>query len=111
MRYNPSQSHADQQHRSGDKDAPSPRMRSEPGSRRRDNSRGRPVYRREEAVAASGHSSYKSGVLCRVTERVPQPADCCIQAVIKIDEGIRRPKLLLQFLSSDYLARVLEEQS
>src|SRR5207237_10568027 len=86
-------------------------MRSEPGSRRCDNSRGRPVYRREEAVAASGHSFYKSGVLCRVTERVPQPADCCIQAVIDIDEGICRPELLLQFFAGHYLAGIPGERS
>ena len=43
----------------------------------------------------------KRGVLRRVVQRVPQPLDGRVQAMLEIDERVARPQLGLQLLAGD----------
>lgn len=45
----------------------------------------------------------------RIAHRYPQPLHRAVQAVLEIDEGVRSPQALAQFLAGDHLARFFEE--
>jgi hypothetical protein len=55
----------------------------------------------DEAIPSSSECFNENGRFRRFAQYVAQPFYGCIQTVIKIDKGIRRPKLATQFLSRD----------
>jgi hypothetical protein len=67
------------------------------------------AYRSNESVSATGHRLDKARPVGRIAQCIPQPTDRSIEAVVKIDKGIRRPQFAPQLLASDYFARVLQQ--
>ena len=67
------------------------------------------MNRCQKSIAAPGHSFDKRWIFCRVAQSIAQPADRGVQAVIKIDKGVRRPKLLLQFIADNDLTRSFDQ--
>jgi hypothetical protein len=67
------------------------------------------VYGHQEAIASPRHRFHESGVLCRVSECIPQPAYRRIQTVVKINECVLRPERFLQLFTSYDLTRMLKK--
>src|SRR4051812_39188080 len=57
-----------------------------------------------EAVAAARECLDVTRIARRIAERVTQFVDGCVQAVIEVNEGVRRPKLEAQLFTSDEFA-------
>ena len=62
-----------------------------------------------ESVASPRNRLYKSGILGGVAEGLANFVHSGIQAVIVIDEGIRRPKPLAQFFPAHQFAGTIEQ--
>ena len=82
-----------------------------------DNGPGRPSRRRRncfdsgnEAIAAARKCLHVARLLVRITKSATQRLDSGVHAVLKIDEGISRPKALLQLLAGEQLARLFKQQ-
>jgi hypothetical protein len=67
--------------------------------------------RRNETIAATRHSLDKARVIGVVAHSVAQLLDSYIQATVKLDKSILRPKLFPQFLSGNDLPRPLQQQN
>src|ERR1700720_1579310 len=63
-----------------------------------------------EAIPSSSECLDKDGGLGRRAQRVPQPFDGCIQAMIEVDECVCRPELASQFLSGDHFSRPFKQR-
>src|ERR1700681_4269484 len=64
---------------------------------------------RNEAVTASRQCLDEAGFVGRIAERFPQAHHGVVQAVIEIHKGIARPQTLAKFITSNYLAGLLEK--
>ena len=64
----------------------------------------------DESVAAAGQSLDEPRHIGRVPERIAQPANCGIQAVLEIDERVFAPKSLSQILARDQVAGMLQQR-
>src|ERR1700681_2981058 len=64
----------------------------------------------EKAVAATSNRFHKAGVLGRVAQCLPNFADGLVEPMVEIYESVRGPKLSLQLLASNKLARMREKQ-
>jgi len=64
---------------------------------------------RDESVAATRQGFDKTGGLRSVAEGFPQPFDCVINAVVKIDEGIGRPYPLPNLFAGHYLPWLFQQ--
>ena len=62
-----------------------------------------------KAVAAAAKGLDEARILRRITQRLADLVDGFVEPVVEVDEGIRRPKRLLEFLSCDHVAHVLEQ--
>jgi hypothetical protein len=67
------------------------------------------VDRGEEAVAPASHGGYEPGILGGVAQRIPEPADGGVEAMVEVDEGVCRPEPFAHLLASDYLAGTIEQ--
>ena len=67
-------------------------------------------HRSDESVAASGQGLNEPRHIGRVPERVTQPANRGIQAVLEIDECLRRPQSLPQLLAGHEVAGTIEKR-
>jgi hypothetical protein len=63
----------------------------------------------EEAVSATRNGFHIAGTLGGVAEGLADFANCFIESVVEIDEGVRRPKFFLKLLASYDLAGMLEQ--
>jgi len=61
-----------------------------------------------KTVASPRNGFDISGAICRVPEHVPDFFDGCVQAVVEIDERVRRPKRLFQIFAGDDLPAPLQ---
>jgi hypothetical protein len=68
-----------------------------------------PVDWRDKSVTAASHRLYESGIFGRIAKSVAESANRGVQTVVKINEGVGRPELLLQFVTSNDLARPFDE--
>ena len=68
------------------------------------------LYGRDEAISTAGQRLYIARTGGGVSQCLADFVDRGVQAVVEIDECIRRPKLLLQLFSRDYFARALQQQ-
>jgi hypothetical protein len=68
------------------------------------------VHRSNEAITAAGERLNKDRSVCRFAQRIAQPLDRGIQAMIEVNEGVRRPEFIAQFLSSNELSRPFQER-
>jgi hypothetical protein len=66
-------------------------------------------HRSDESVAASGQGLHEPRHIGRVPERVAQPANRGIQAVLEIDERLGRPESLPQLVARHELAGTIEK--
>jgi hypothetical protein len=60
-----------------------------------------PARPSNEAIPSSSECLDNNGRVRRFAQRIAQPLDGCIQAMIEVDEGVRGPELASQFLSGD----------
>ena len=67
-------------------------------------------HRADEPVTLSGKGFDKTRVFRRIAQRLSQPADCLIQALIEIHKGASRPELLDQLFTGDELAGRFEKR-
>ena len=72
--------------------------------------RGRGRHRSDEPVTTPREGLDVTGGLGRVAQRLPQLPHRRVEAVVEVDERVRRPELLPQLLSGHHLARALQEQ-
>src|ERR1700676_5578754 len=63
----------------------------------------------EETISPARHGFDEPGILRRISKGVPQAANGGVQAVIEIDEGIRRPEPLAQLLAGHDFAGLLQK--
>ncbi len=63
-----------------------------------------------KAITSSSDCLDEDGLFRRFAQRVAQPLDGSIQAMIEIDEGVRRPELAAQFLSGDKFSRAFKQR-
>jgi hypothetical protein len=68
------------------------------------------VDRSDEAISSASESFNEDGRFRRFAQRIAQPLDGSIQAVIEIDEGVHRPEFAAQFLSGNYFSRSLKQR-
>src|SRR5579859_1051096 len=66
---------------------------------------------REEPVSAARNGFHKTRTLGGVAQGLANFADCFVESVVEIDEGVRRPKFLLKLLASDKLAGMREKHN
>ena len=64
----------------------------------------------DKPVAPTRDRLDKEGFLGRVTQSFAKLANCAVEAIVGVDEGIGRPEALLQFLAGDNLAFPFQEQ-
>jgi hypothetical protein len=69
------------------------------------------LYRRNEAVATARQRLNESWILGRLVQRLAQFTNGAVQSDIEVDERIRVPKLLSNFLTRDDLARSIEQEA
>ena len=67
-------------------------------------------HRSDESVAAAGQRLDEPRHIGRVPERIAQPANGSIQAVLEIDECLRRPQSLPQLLAGDEFAGTIQQR-
>ena len=67
------------------------------------------VDRSNEAIPTSSECLNEYGGISRIAQRVAQSFDGCIQAMIEVDERVRRPELDAQFLSAYHFSRSLQQ--
>jgi hypothetical protein len=72
--------------------------------------RGPTVDRSDEAVPSSSDCLNEDGLFRRFAQRNAQPLDGGIQAVIEVDERVRRPELIAQFFSGYHISRSLQQR-
>ncbi|HWI69760.1 MAG TPA: hypothetical protein VNS88_15530, partial [Nitrospiraceae bacterium] len=63
----------------------------------------------QESIPPSRHGLYERRILRRVTQRVAQTPDSGVEAMVEIDIGVGRPKVVAQFLPRDDLARAFKQ--
>src|ERR1700722_2679182 len=63
----------------------------------------------EETISPARHGFDEPGILRRITEGVPQSPNGGVQAVIEIDEGVRRPEPVAQLLAGHDFAGLLQK--
>ena len=68
------------------------------------------VHRSNEAITAAGERLNKDRSVCRFAQRIAQPLDRGIQAMIEVNEGVRRPELAAQFLAGNQLSRSFKQR-
>src|SRR5438445_3273906 len=68
-----------------------------------------PADRRQKAISPAGHGFDESGVFGRVAQRIPQPSDCGVDAVLEINKGVIGPQPPAQFFPRHHLARTLQQ--
>jgi hypothetical protein len=66
--------------------------------------------RGDEPVTAPGDRFDETRCLCRIPERLAQPADGCVQASVEIDERAFGPQPDNQLLARDDLAGFFEQR-
>lgn len=64
---------------------------------------------RQEAVAAPRDGFYESRALGRIAEGISDLIDCFIEAVVEINEGAFRPKVVPQFFAANDLSRACNQ--
>ena len=64
----------------------------------------------DESIPTAGQGLDEPRSIRRVPQRIPQPADSRIQAVLKIDERLCRPETLPQLLASHEVARTIQQR-
>ena len=67
------------------------------------------VDSRDEAVPSTGSGFYEPRDLGRIAQRVTQTLHRRVQAVLEVDERIRRPKPLAQLFARDQFAGALQQ--
>jgi hypothetical protein len=67
------------------------------------------VYLADEPVASPGERLDISGFLGGVAERVPQPSNGGVDALIEFDNGFAGPEFAPDFLARDQIAGPLQE--
>jgi hypothetical protein len=80
--------------------------RSGPGRR----SRGRHFNIANEAIPSPSDCLNEDWSLCGFAERIAQPLDGSIQAVIEIDESVLRSEFAAQFLSAHHFSRSFKQR-
>src|SRR5262249_11674219 len=65
---------------------------------------------RDKAISPPVERLDKARVVSVVAERLPDAANGLVEALLEIDERIERPQLFLQLLTSNHLARPLQQQ-
>jgi hypothetical protein len=66
---------------------------------------------RNEAVAMTGKRLDPARGVGRIAQRIAEPPDGGVNAVLEFHDGVVRPKPLLQFLPRDHFPRVLEQHA
>ena len=69
------------------------------------------VHLADEAIADAGQRLDITGCFPVVTQRVAQPRDRIVQAVVEVDVDAGRPDLAAQLLACHDLAGTLEQQA
>jgi hypothetical protein len=64
----------------------------------------------DEPIAPPGERLDKSRHIGRIPERITQPANGSIQAVLEINERVRRPQSLSQFFAGNEPSRTIEKR-
>ena len=70
---------------------------------------GRKFHRSEEAISAARQRFHKAGILCRVAQRIAQPLDRGVQAVVEVHERIGGPQAAVEILPGDHFAGTLQQ--
>jgi hypothetical protein len=81
-----------------------------PRSRSRRDARGGHLNIADEPIAPSSECLNENGRFRRFAQRVAQPLYSGIQAVIEVDERVRRPELAPQFLSGNDFSRLFKQR-
>jgi hypothetical protein len=68
------------------------------------------VDRSNEAISSASECLNEDGPVGRFAQRIAQPLDGSIQAMIEIDESVHRPELAAQFLSGNHFSRSLKQR-
>ena len=63
-----------------------------------------------EAIPSSSQRLNEDGRVRRFAQRIAQPLDGGIQAVIEVNEGVRRPESAAQFLSGNHFPRSFKQR-
>ena len=63
-----------------------------------------------EAIPSPSECLDEDGCFRRFAQRIAQPLDRGIQAMVEVDEGVRRPKLAAQFLSGNQFSRSFQQR-
>jgi hypothetical protein len=65
--------------------------------------------RRQKPVSPPGHRLYKSWILCRIAERIPESPDCGVDAVLEIHKGVIGPQPRAQLFACHNLTGALQQ--
>jgi hypothetical protein len=74
-------------------------------------SRFRAVDAGNEPIPASGNGLNKAGVVGIISQRIAQPFNGGVKAVIEIAEGVLWPEFAAKFFSCNHLAGMLEQRA
>jgi hypothetical protein len=63
----------------------------------------------DKAVSNSGERLDIETLVYRITQGISEFLYCCVEAVLEINESLRRPELLPQLVPGDHIARMTDE--
>src|SRR5882762_5083119 len=69
------------------------------------------IDRSNETVTSSSDCLDEDWRFRRFAQRIAQPLDGGIEAMIEVDEGVRRPEFAAQFLSGNQFSRSFKQRS